>query len=295
MTIAACYLSSEGVVFGADSTSTIFVASRGPDPSGAEHHFNYAQKIFEIGQDSTLGITMWGLGNLESLSYRTLIAQFADSLTHQPAPSMTDVANRWNDFFWSIYCTEMARILQRTQQLLGQPTRTDPEQLELDFMLQTFSGGFCLGGHLPHDRTPQAFETVYGPDRTAPDPVQPLILGSPRFWGVPNLIERLLYGIDSGVADAILSSGKWQGGMDELFAVVQPFFLGQPQHLPIREAIDWIHSSIHTTIKAMKFSHLPPVCGGAVEIAVITTDRSFRWVRHKRFDSAIAQGGFDGA
>jgi hypothetical protein len=295
MTIAACYLSSEGVVFGADSTSTIFVASRGPDPSGAEHHFNYAQKIFEIGEGSTLGITMWGLGNLESLSYRTLIAQFADTLIHQPTPSMTDVANHWNDFFWSIYSTEMAQILQRTQQLLGQANRTDPEQLELDFMLQTFSGGFCLGGCLQPERTPQAFEMIYGPDRTSPAPVQALMLGYPRFWGVPNLIERLLYGIDSGVADALLSAGRWQGTMDDLFAVVQPFFLGQPQHLPIREAIDWIHSSIHTTIKAMKFSHLPPVCGGSVEVAVITTDRSFRWVRHKRLDSAIVQGGYDGA
>ncbi len=295
MTIAACYPSSEGVVFGADSTSTLFVASQGPNASGSEHHFNYAQKIFEIGQANTLGITMWGLGNLETLSYRTLIAQFADSLNHQPAQSMPDLANRWNDFFWSAYSTEMAPTLQRTQQLLGQPNRTPTEQLELDFMLQTFSGGFCLGGHLLHDRTPQAFETVYGPDRTAAAPVQPLMSGTPRFWGVPNLIERLLYGIDTGVADAILSSGKWQGSMNELFAVIQPFFLGQPQHLPIREAIDWIHSSIHTTIKAMKFSHLPPVCGGAVEIAVITTDRSFRWVRHKRLDSAIGQGGFDGA
>lgn len=295
MTIAACYLSSEGVVFGADSTSTIFVAGSGPNASGVEHHFNYAQKIFEIDEGSTLGITMWGLGNLESLSYRTVIAQFADLLNRQPVQSMPDVAQRWNDFFWSIYSKELGQILQRTQQLLAQPSRTEAEQLELDFLLQTFSGGFCLGGCLHHEHTPRAFEIVYGPHQTSAGPVQALMLGSPRFWGVPNLIERLLYGIDSGVADALLSSGKWQGTMDDLFAVVQPFFRGQPQHLPIREAIDWIHSSIHTTIKAMKFSHLPPVCGGSVEIAVITTDRSFRWVRHKRLDSAIVQGGFDGA
>jgi len=41
----------------------------------------------------------------------------------------------------------------------------------------------------------------------------------------------------------------------------------------------------------MEFSHTAPVCGGPVEIAVITTDRSFRWVHHKRFDAAIRQGG----
>jgi hypothetical protein len=41
----------------------------------------------------------------------------------------------------------------------------------------------------------------------------------------------------------------------------------------------------------MKFSHMAPVCGGPVEVAVITTDRRFRWVRHKRFDAAIEEGG----
>ena len=39
----------------------------------------------------------------------------------------------------------------------------------------------------------------------------------------------------------------------------------------------------------MKFSHYLPVCGGPIEIAVISTDRNFRWVRHKRFDDALGQ------
>jgi len=108
MTIAACYLSAEGVVFGADSTTTMFVSGIGPGAPGAEHHYNFAQKIFQIGENSTLAMAMWGLGNLLTLSYRTLIAQFADSLVGQGAQSMADVANRWNQFFWSAYSTELA-------------------------------------------------------------------------------------------------------------------------------------------------------------------------------------------
>jgi hypothetical protein len=236
---------------------------------------------------------MWGLGNLAVSSYRTLIARFSDALVAQAAPTMADVADRWNTFFWTAYSTEFAQVLQRVQQLIAQATRTPDEEAELFQLRQSFSGGFCVGGHLLHDRTPQAFETQYGPDLTAPAPVQPLQVGTPRFWGVPNLMERLLYGVDYGVVEAILQSGKWTGSQDDLFALVQPFFLGQPLHLPIREAIDWIHAAINTTIKAMKFSHLPPVCGGPVEVALITTDRRFRWVRHKRLDSALDQGGID--
>lgn len=58
MTIAACYLSSEGVVLGADSTTTMYVSAPGPHPTGGEHHFNFAQKVFQIGSEGTLGITM---------------------------------------------------------------------------------------------------------------------------------------------------------------------------------------------------------------------------------------------
>ena len=157
MTIAACYLSSEGVVFGADSTSTMFVKGWGPDATGAEHHYNYAQKVFQVGQDSTLGMTMWGLGNVGAISHRTLIAQFADSLLASAAQSVEEVANRWNQFFWSSYSTQLASILQRAQQLHQNQSRSADENNELIWLMERFSGGFCVGGYLAYDHMPAHF------------------------------------------------------------------------------------------------------------------------------------------
>ncbi len=291
MTIAACYLSAEGVVFGADSTTTVYVRGIGPGAPGAEHHFNFAQKIYQVGDNSTLGMTMWGLGNIGSHSYRTLIAQFADSLVGQGATSMDEVANRWNQLFWGVYSTELAQAVQRAQQLSAQPTRTPDEDNELLWLRDTFSGGFCLGGYLMNDRTPRAYQILYAPDLTGPGPVDALAIGTTRFWGCPNLINRLLCGVDNWLYSDILASGKWAGEEEDLVDLIRPYCLGQPQDLPIREAIDWVHASLYTTIKTMKFSHLAPVCGGPVEVAVITTDRRFRWVRHKRFNAAIGDGG----
>ena len=295
MTIAACYLSVDGVVFGADSTSTIFVQGLGPNPAGGEHHYNYAQKIFQIGNESTLGITMWGLGNLTSVSYRTLIALFADQLAGSPPSTFEDVAQRWNEFFWQAFSTDFAALLKRVQELLAKNPQTPNDVDELRILFANLSGGFCLGGNLGHDRRPRAFEIVYNPSQTAPAPVQEMSLGTTRFWGWPSLMERLLYGMDNLLLQAILKSGKWTGTQQDLFDLILPHCLGQPLHLPIREAVDWVHASIYTTIKTMKFSHFAPVCGGPVEIAVITTDRPFRWVRHKKMDAAIVQGGFSDA
>jgi hypothetical protein len=234
---------------------------------------------------------MWGLGNLGDVSYRTLIAQFADMLALQGAQSLALVAEAWSRFFWEVYAAKFASILQRVQHLLAQTTRTPDEEDDLAFYRSTLSGGFCLGGYLQHERVPGAYVVPYDPTLASPAPVEPLGYGTTRFWGCPNLMERLVYGVDFDVYASILRSGKWNGTPRELAAIIQPHHLGQPADLPIREAIDWIHASIYTTIKTMKFSHLDPVCGGPVEIAVITTDRPFRWVRHKRFDAAIAQGG----
>ena len=258
MTIAACYLLAEGVVFGADSTTTMFVSGVGPGAPGAEHHYNFAQKVFQIGENSTLAMTMWGLGNLGFVSYRTLVAQFADSFGRPSAQSMADVANRWNHFFWTTYSTEFAQFLQRVQLLQQKQARTPDEEAELYWLRQSFSGGFCIGGYLMNDRRPAAFQILYDPTLTAPGPIDPLVVGATRFWGCPNLINRLIFGLDEFLFSSIIRSGKWTGSDQDLFDLMRPCCLGQPLDLPIREAIDWVHASIYTTIKTMKFRTWPP-------------------------------------
>ena len=83
--------------------------------------------------------------------------------------------------------------------------------------------------------------------------------------------------------------------MPDLANLANPYRLVITANLPLREAVDWVHASVYATIKAMKFSQLAPVCGGPVEIAVITADRPFRWVRHKKLDTAITRGGIPDA
>jgi len=160
------------------------------------------------------------------------------------------------------------------------------EEEELELLIEEYRGGFCIGGYWLPDRTPEAYEITYHLGMDSPESQQ-LQYGRPRFWGWGNLIERLLFGMDMSVMNLISESDFWQGDLADLVKLIQEKCLIQPTIVPIREAIDWIHASIYTTIKSMKFSHLAPVCGGPIELAVIMTDRSFRWVRHKGLDSAL--------
>jgi hypothetical protein len=284
VTIAACYLSPEGVIFGADSTTT-FATPEGP------RHYNYAQKIFQVGGlDSTLGVVIWGLGGLQDLSYRTLIAQFAEQNHHEPTASLRDVAERFAAAFWREYTARLAPLIAELRRLNALPTPTPDEIKTREALAQNLQGGFCVGGNLLHDRTPQAYTVSYHPLGMAAT-VTPIAMHSMLFGGVGNYINRLMLGIDPELFAAILRSGRWLGAPDDLSKLVDSYRLAPPGALPLREAIDWVHSSIYATIKALKFSRLSPVCGGPVEIAVITTDRPFRWVRHKKMDAAVSYGG----
>jgi hypothetical protein len=288
MTIAACYVSNEGVVFGADSTTSVQV----PGSPGNLHHFNYAQKIFQIGPRGTLGIVMWGLGGLgKEASHRTLIARFADQLDAWHPATVQQVAESWGAFFWQSYSAwpQRQQALARIQQLKSLPSRTPEEGKELSGLLAGLSGGFCLGGTVPGDRDPQAFEITYSADMTGPGQPRMIPVGNTNWWG-PNMMARLIHGVDPALLNAIQDSPHWKGKVEDLVNLAKPHQLQQIALLPIREAIDWVYTSIYTTIQAMKFSHLAPVCGGPVEVAVITTDREFRWVCHKRLDSAIESG-----
>jgi len=86
------------LVLGADSTSTY------ANPDG-HHYFNHVQKLFEVGENSSLGIVTRGLGGLAVSSYRMLIAQLADGFVSAPPSSVAEVAQCWCDHFWNAYST----------------------------------------------------------------------------------------------------------------------------------------------------------------------------------------------
>ena len=295
LTIAMCYVSPEGVVFGADSTSSVTL-----DPGGF-HYFNHAQKIFEIGEGSTVGLAIYGLGGLAEKSHRSLVAQLSDHLRATPPTSVSDVAVAWIDIFWAAYtahpeyqpsttrCVALeAKAPHDPTQPAAPGVRTKDEEDELLRIRLSLFVGFVIGGHMLPDRTPGAFEVQFDPARGKPVPV-PVAIGSVAFRGAPNIIQRLLFGCDDEFFQNILDSPHWQGNAADLAAVRAKHILSHPL-LPIRDAVDFVHSCIASTIKAFKFSNMSQVCGGPIELAVITTDRQFRWVRHKGWDAAVLEG-----
>jgi hypothetical protein len=290
MTIAACYLSPEGVVLGADSTTTYAT-------EGGAHYYNHAQKLFEIGSGSTVGAVTWGLGGLAFNSYRRLFSLFADDLLRGDVHSVAEVVERWVDFFWPEYSSaefikeckflDSKKPFDPDQPALLPDARTREEEDRLQQLLGNWVG-FCIGGYVLQDRQPAASVCIFSPlgEKPKTTSVNPGF----QFWGAPNMIQRLIFGWDGELRKSILESGKWSGTERELDYLLRERRLAHPATIPIRDAIDFVHTCILSTIKALKFSNFSQICGGPIEIAVITADRPFRWVRHKEWDSAITEG-----
>ncbi len=289
MTIAACFLSSEGVVLGADSSSSIAV------PGGGFHHLQqleHTQKLFQIGERGTLGVVSWGIGQLGDKPYRTLAAELSDAISSGSVNSFDSAIEWWRDATWSLFEQQFGPIIKLTQDLISKKTTiglSPPEQKQLEELLGV-AGGFCIAGCFLPSRTPRAFEVSYGPILDRGTSVKELAPAPTwRFWGCPNITDRIIIGIDAFTKQKILNSGKWSGSVADLDALSQGLKFEPYAQLPLREAVDWVFAMIYATIKAFKFSTFPPLCGGPIDIAVITSDRPFRWVRHKRFGAAIAR------
>lgn len=277
MTVASCLVVPEGVVFGSDSTT-----SAGID--NGFHYLNHSQKILELGENATLGLMTWGLTTLGGTSFRTLAARLSDDFRDSPPPSVREATRRWAEIVWHEYNLQFEDELKRIRVLEVKPDRTEEEDGELKNGLADLFVGFCIGGYCLPDRKPEAYSLELRPVLRSP-PI-PVAVESHGFWGQPDLFLRLYDGYDLHARQAILESPFWTGTRDELDNLLTSRSLYSPQ-INIRDAVDFVHFSVYATIKALKFSPFGQVCGGPIELAVITTDRSFRWVRHKSWDSAI--------
>ena len=191
VTIAAAYLTSDGVVLGADSTTTVFVSG------GVAQLFNCGQKVFEVGNDSRLGVCTWGAGSLAGTSHRTLVARLADRLDLNSA-TVQEAANTFMGIVSETYGTG-----------------------------DNIGGlGYIVGGWNPKDHTPECYELFFEP-KVAPK-CSALKVGQASFYGHPEFFSRVFKGYDSGLRTMVLTKLKdmklgipdeqLAGALDQAFA-----------------------------------------------------------------------------
>jgi hypothetical protein len=288
MTIACCLVLPEGVIFATDST-----VSEGEE--GRYHYLNHNQKIYEVGKESTLGVMTWGLSGLRHTSHRTIIAKAADQFSTNRPTNVRDAAQRFMTEAWQAFQAEFHdeikeydEIYERVSELARNESdkRSKEDDDRLKYLQDEIAVGYCIGGHIIPDRKPEAYHFTINPTLRSPPSIY--MVDGELIVGQPEYFYRLYDGSGENVREKILKSGFWKGPASALDKILNEEIIVPPE-LNIRDGVDFAHFIVYSTIKTIKFSDRDQVCGGPIEIAVITTDREFRWVRHKTFDAAIEQ------
>lgn len=215
MTIAACYLSPEGVVLGTDSTSTIF----GPD--GESSYLDHAQKLFEVGNSGattgTMAVMNWGLGQIGATSHRTIAAIVGDEYVRGKFPDLRAAATFAAQVVWSEFTsTHRSRIVRGRQLRAKREARSiGTEELAELRRFGRLAGGYCIAGRTTRIGACMAYAIQWSAWLDSPK-IEALALEQPHFWGVPNFALRLVYGWDHRAINRIVTSGRWTGTPDEL-------------------------------------------------------------------------------
>ncbi|MFG0327418.1 MAG: hypothetical protein ACF8SC_09170 [Phycisphaerales bacterium JB037] len=230
------------------------------------------------------------MGQVNQKSHRYIANAIGRRHIRKPFSTMEEVAAAFAKEVWQELENVYSIQFRRARELAEQDAKgsiSSSELRELEEYRARYSGGYCIAGRVEQDLECSAYTVEWAPDFAEPE-VAPVPREKPVFWGVPFFMERLIYGFDSIVLSAIFNSGHWQGSLDELTDIVaEKGELIRPEHLPLREAVDWIHTVIYTTIRSVKFAKWQHYCGGPIELATITCDRPFRWIRHKPLDAAV--------
>lgn len=266
MTICVSVRIPEGLVLAADSAVSLegTITTDKGQQTGILQTFNFANKITRI-KDYPIGVMNWGLASISDRSIQSLLMEWEyDFLPMKDNEKFTvrGVANKIKEFITERY--DKAYPPSENQPRLG-----------------FFIGGYSHG---------QFFSDQYQcrlPNQRDWNEVRPNKPdGSPSFganwFGQIDAISRLVHGFDSKGIEELVKRGadkdivqKW---IDDHVPELQLVFDG----MPLQDAIDFANYAVQLTIGRFRFAVGAPLCGGDVDIAVITPS-AFQWAQRKQW------------
>ena len=263
---------SEGLVLGADSAATL--SGQLKEPAGQVYNgvlktFYNAKKLLHIG-DLPIGVLNWGgafIGN------RTLESQVRQWEYDKSWSSRSSFSAKYSDHFLVKACAD--GLHERLSEVYAEEyagiSEDDRPQI-----------GIIVAGYSEGEFFPEIWRFVL-PHDTEVHNQRPDKNGKPDFgaswFGVTEPIVRLHFGCDE-LAVRILSE-KFTIPEEEIREALQPlqYPIAFPQ-MPLQDAIDYATYLLNVAVGRFRFVLGPELCGGQLDIAIITQNE-FKWISQK--------------
>ncbi len=267
MTIAISIRVGEGLVYAADSTSTMFTTIN--EVSVLSQSYHHAQKLMQIGE-FPVGVLTFGLGLIGTRNLESLLTEFnSQVLPDVPMPGGYTVAG--------IAAGLQAFLGDRYDGVFPPPEPALPDVAPPPDARPVM--GVVVGGYSHGSFAPEEFVLTL-PLRDLED-TNPGTLGA-RWWGQTASLQRLVLGFDQEVMTWLGEQGVEQEALHNIHRDFVQRFRWQISFdgMPLQDAVDLAVFLTNVAIGHSRFAIGPPVCGGHVDVATIS-HRGFRWIRRK--------------
>ena len=264
MTICVSVKTSQGIVLGTDSMSTITHQVDGQ--IGVVKTYSNARKLVQMG-NLPIGVFTYGLGNLGARSIHGLIQEYSQQ-----------------------------RLVTMDVQSIAMGLAKHIEPIYRNYV-GSESGGTTLGLYVAGYSEDSPLPEEWGIELPS-SPTPRLVQGSDEFgvtWrGIDRPFLRLYRGYDMRLfrqlGQNIIARGvsreMLQILIDSISDVMQEIPLQSKvnfQHMPIQDAINFAVYVLRTTIGYTTFESGPPSCGGPLQIAAIVEGSGFQWISEPQY------------
>ena len=283
MTICVSVKVSEGLVLAADSTVTVHGAAQDPSGNvmrGILKTYDHARKLSHI-KDFPIGTLTWGIAHIGSRSVASLIKEYEYKL-----PSLQEEEQGIAERRMRREAQPVERPQFRVQEIAQGLLEHVRASYEAEFAEQPREVRPVLGILVSGYSWDQFFPEQWLIDLLGSGElirVRPDANGKPDFganwFGLTDAIVRLHWGRDDR-AVGILAE-RFGASIEEVRKLLEP--LQYPvifDGMPLQDAIDYAVYLVNVAIGRFRFSVGAPLCGGEIDVAVITPN-TFTWVQRK--------------
>jgi hypothetical protein len=283
MTVCVSVKVSEGLVLAADSMSAVhgtYPGADGKTTAGILKTYQHVRKLAHL-KDYPIGTLTWGTAVVGPRSIDSLIREYeyglvsrAEQAARLKTPGAGDPAAPDEQPTDSVRAIAEG-LLRHVQPLYR--AAFDDEPPDQRPPLGILVGGFSGGQFFPE-------QWLIDLPRSADlQPIRPDVNGQPWFgamwFGLTDAIVRLHWGRDERAIP--LLAKRFNVSTEEIAALLEPLqypvaFTG----MPLQDAIDYAVYLVNVVIGRFRFVVGVPLCGGDIDVAVITPG-AFHWVQRK--------------
>lgn len=276
MTICISVKVSEGVVLAADSTATIMGWATNP-PSGEPSvlkTYDHARKLSHV-KDYPIGTLSWGTYLIGSRSVESLIKEYEYSLLslEEETEKFKREKNGADKFYPYSVQTIAGGLFQHIKLFYENEFHNAPKPPELGILIS----GYSSNQFFPEQwmfSLPQSTELTH----VRPDIDNKPVFGA-QWFGVTDAIVRLHHGRDDRIIGKLAERFKLKP--EEIVELLKEYEYPVIFHgMPLQDAIDYATYMINVVIGRFRFVIGAPLCGGEIDVAVITPN-AFTWVQRK--------------